>query len=322
MNRENVLISSAGRRVSLVRDFKKSLNSLFPDAKVIAADAHPELSAACMAADSFVKVPRISDADFIPSLLRRAREHSVGMIIPTIDTELLSFARHRTEFEAEGIHLIVSDMDLVHACRNKRLTHDLFSTYGMEHAQEVDPDTATYPVFSKPEGGSSSVGIHLFHSVVEVTPAHRLEPGRMFLEYLHPEVHTEFTVDLYYDKNSEMKCCVPRQRIETRSGEVNKGITRRNFIIDYLRERISKLKGARGCITLQVFQNIKTNRIIGIEINPRFGGGYPLSYAAGADFPTMLLREYFFGEPIHELNNWEANLLMLRYDNEILVHGA
>jgi carbamoyl-phosphate synthase large subunit len=322
MSGKNVLISSAGRRVSLVRDFKKSLNALFPEARVIAADAQPELSAACVSADYALKVPRINDADFIPALLNYCNDHSIGMIIPTIDTELLSFAHHRAEFEAAGVHLIVSDMELVYACRNKRLTHDLFSAYGMEHALEVDPDTARYPVFSKPEGGSSSIGIHLFHSIVEVTPAHRMEPGRMFLEYLDPKVHTEFTVDLYYDRYSTLKCCVPRQRIETRSGEVNKGITRRNSILDYLKKRISLLKGARGCITLQVFQNDSTGRITGIEINPRFGGGYPLSYAAGADFPTMLLKEYYLGEQVSDFDTWEADLLMLRYDNEVLIHGA
>ena len=62
--------------------------------------------------------------------------------------------------------------------------------------------------------------------------------------------------------------------------------------------------------------------ITGIEINPRFGGGYPLSYAAGADFPSMLIREYLMDSTLETFHDWEENLLMLRYDDEVLVHGS
>lgn len=322
MINQNILISSAGRRVSLVRDFKKSLNKLVPGARVFASDLKPHLSAACNYADGNFQVPKISENTFMDVLLTECKKNKIGMIIPTIDTELLVFSANRAKFESEGIHIIISDEQLVYACRNKRLTHELFLKYGISHAEEVDPDTANFPVFSKPEGGSSSIGIHIFHSPSEINNVHRLEPGRMFLEYLDPKDHTEFTVDLYYNKQSECCFCVPRQRIEIRSGEVNKGVTRRNELVDLLRQKLNHLQGARGCITLQVFRNNTTGKITGIEINPRFGGGYPLSYAAGADFPSLLLKEYFSGETIEYSDKWESDLLMLRYDHEVLVHGA
>ncbi|RTZ49695.1 hypothetical protein EJ377_05105 [Chryseobacterium arthrosphaerae] len=60
---------------------------------------------------------------------------------------------------------------------------------------------------------------------------------------------------------------------------------------------------------------------MGIEINPRFGGGYPLSYLAGANYPEWLLKEYFMGHDIPYFEDWEDNLLMLRYDDEVLVRN-
>lgn len=72
---------------------------------------------------------------------------------------------------------------------------------------------------------------------------------------------------------------------------------------------------------MQFFFNPETKRVIGIEINPRFGGGYPLSYLAGANFPKFIIDEYILNEEIQPFDDWEDNLLMLRYDNEVLVHN-
>ncbi|MEX0273573.1 MAG: ATP-grasp domain-containing protein, partial [Flavobacteriaceae bacterium] len=77
-----------------------------------------------------------------------------------------------------------------------------------------------------------------------------------------------------------------------------------------------------GCLTAQFFMNRKGDKIYGIEINPRFGGGYPLSYLAGANFPQWIIKEYLMnGEMDDMFDCWESDLLMLRYDDEILVHG-
>jgi carbamoyl-phosphate synthase large subunit len=70
-----------------------------------------------------------------------------------------------------------------------------------------------------------------------------------------------------------------------------------------------------------VFYNDQNNHIVGIEINPRFGGGYPLSYLAGANFPLWLIKEYLLKENIDWHNDWEDHLLMLRYDDEVLVRN-
>jgi carbamoyl-phosphate synthase large subunit len=69
-----------------------------------------------------------------------------------------------------------------------------------------------------------------------------------------------------------------------------------------------------------LFVNLKEKSFKAIEINPRFGGGYPLSYAAGANFPKMLIQEYILGKDVEFVDDWEDNLLMLRYDSKVLVH--
>lgn len=66
-------------------------------------------------------------------------------------------------------------------------------------------------------------------------------------------------------------------------------------------QRLPHISGCVGCICVQVFYNPETEDIVGIEINPRFGGGYPLTYKAGGDFSELMIREYFLGESIDYL---------------------
>src|SRR5699024_1173357 len=113
---------------------------------------------------------------------------------------------------------------------------------------------------------------------------------------------------------------VPRKRIFVRAGEVNKGLAEKNEIVDFVKEKLADINGAIGCLTMQFFLGKKNRRIVGIEINSRFGGGYPLSYLAGANFPKWLIEEYYLNQSIAYFEDWENNLLMLRYDDEILVH--
>ena len=94
----------------------------------------------------------------------------------------------------------------------------------------------------------------------------------------------------------------------------------RDYPYEYLLNKLPNLIGARGCITLQMLVCEKEDSFKAIEINPRFGGGYPLSYSAGANYPQMLIREYLLNEPVDFFDSWEKNLLMLRYDAKILLN--
>ena len=56
------------------------------------------------------------------------------------------------------------------------------------------------------------------------------------------------------------------------------------------------------------------------EVNPRFGGGAPLSIAAGANLPLYLLQETLGLEITAKLGRFTENLAMLRYDDSVFVN--
>jgi len=215
-----------------------------------------------------------------------------------------------------------ADEEFVKKCRDKRQIHEFFKEQKVAVAKEYSKDSFELPLFIKPIDGSRSVDTYLIRKESELTSYHFENDKLMFLEYLDHKTFDEYTCDLYYDRENQLRCVVPRKRIEVRDGEVNKGLTCANEIIPYLKERLSNIPGAIGCLTAQFFLHKSDGRVYGIEINPRFGGGYPLSYQAGANFPAWLLAEYVKGEKVEDhFDDWESNLLMLRYDDEILVHG-
>lgn len=80
------------------------------------------------------------------------------------------------------------------------------------------------------------------------------------------------------------------------------------------------LPGVIGCICIQLFYRECDKDVVGIEINPRFGGGYPLSYYAKADFPKNIVKEYFEAQMLKYTADWLSNTLMLRYDSEVIVY--
>ena len=316
----NILITSAGRRVSLVRAFQKELKLLKPESQVFTTDYNTKLSSACRVSDRAFQLPLVSDANYINLVLELCKNNKVCLVIPTIDTELLVLAKHRKTFLKHGITIIVPHSDFVNLCRDKRLIHQFFESNQIPVAKEYSKFNYKLPLFIKPKNGSRSVDTFLIRKHEELTQYHFKNDDLMFLEYIDHDFYEEFTCDMYYGKDHLLKAVVPRKRIDVRDGEVNKGITDKNALVSFLSARLNEIPGAIGCLTAQFFKHKENQTIYAIEINARFGGGFPLSYLAGANYPKWIIQEYMLNQTLEYFNDWEDHLLMLRYDDEILVH--
>lgn len=316
----NILITSAGQRVSLVKSFQSELKKSSADAKVFTADLNPILAPACHVSDGYFKVSRVTEDSYIDELIKICIENNIKLIIPTIDTELLTLSINSEKFDLNNITALVSNYDFIQKCRDKRLTNQFFQDNNIEIPKQYSLGDLKFPVFVKPCDGSLSKGIFIANSQDEIKLEHRNNEKLMYMELISSEDYDEYTVDCYYDKHANLKCVVPRQRLVVRAGEVNKAVTRKNFIVEHFFRHISNLDGARGCLTIQVFLHKHQPIIKGIEINPRFGGGYPLTYLSGANYSKWVLEEYLLNKSISVFEEWENNLLMLRYDAEVLVH--
>lgn len=315
----NILITSAGKRVALTRYFKETLNRFFPEAKVFITDMNPEMAPVSYVSDGCFKVPRVTAPEYPELLLKICEENHVGMVIATIDTELLLLADLKESFKQRGIHVMVSDKAFITMCRDKRNTGDFFAKHGVRVPKEIDKYHPIFPLFAKPYDGSLSSNLHYIKCQEELTQEILEDPKLLFMEYIDKKVYKEYTVDMYYGKDHCVKCIVPRERIEIRAGEINKGRTAKNEILAFLKEKLGYIEGCVGCICVQLFFHPDTKDMVGIEINPRFGGGYPLTYMCGGNFPELLIREYFLDEEVAYFEDWKDGMLMLRFDDAIYV---
>ena len=313
----NIIITSAGQRVALVRDFKETLVRFYAEAKVFTTDMNPELAPAAYVSDGCFEVLRVTDENYISQLLDICKKNEIGMIVPTIDTELLVLAENKKLFNDNDIIVCVSDLDFIKVCRDKRNTGDFLEKHNIRVPKAVDKYNPTFPLFAKPYDGSLSTNLHYIKNAEELTQDILDDPKLLFMEYIDKETYKEYTIDMYYGTDNCVKCIVPRERIKIRAGEINKGRTVKCPLMEYIKERLDKIEGCIGCICIQVFFNPLTEDVVGIEINPRFGGGYPQSYAAGGNYPEMLIKEYFLGEKIAYIDDWKDNMLMLRFDDAV-----
>jgi len=307
MGKINLLITSAGRRVSLVKNFEKHFN-------VLTGDMKPELSAACQYNGKFFKLPPVRRESYIDFLLEVCKKNDIKIIVPTIDTELSVLAENREVLKSEGILPVISSKEICDTFYLKTSTEEFFIKNGFKTPKIVtDLKNAKYPLFAKLDNSSLSVGARKVNSFEE---AKTLKGNYIFQEFIEG---VEYTIDAFFDDKSNLICVVPRERIEVRCGEVAKARTRKDkLIIDEIKKLAKYLKGAFGCLTIQLFK--KENEIIFIEINPRFGGGYPLSFLAGADY-AKFIKDIYEGKELKYFEGWKDNLIMLRYDAEVLVDG-
>jgi carbamoyl-phosphate synthase large subunit len=317
----NILVTSVGQRVSLVRILQKEMYDCGLKGAVFTTDMFPELSAACNISDKYFKISKVASSSYIDELLSLCIDNGVKMVIPTIDTELIVLAENKELFKRKDINIIISSIDFIKICRDKRKTNIFFRENDISVPDNIDKNNPTFPLFIKPYDGSLSADTYLIRSKEELRDYHLLNDKFMFMEYIDRNEYDEYTVDMYYGKDHRVKSIIPRKRLAIRAGEILKGLTCKNEIVGFLKKRLGFIEGAIGCLTLQLFYCDNKQKIFGIEINPRFGGGFPLSYNAGGNYPGWLIKEYLFNEEIDYYDNWEDSLLMLRYDDEVLVHG-
>ena len=317
----NILITSAGRRVSLVKAFKESSKQLRTKSKIFITDLNIKRSPAAYFADEAFNIGYFNDPSYINDLLKICLKNKVSIIVPTIDTELIQLANSKSVFNANGINVIISDIKLIQMLRDKITTNTFFNSLNIRTPIIFGKENLKFPVFLKPLKGSNSKGIYKADNIKEIKPSDLESDNMMILENIDDAIYDEYTIDLYYDKNSSLKCAVPRIRLKVVGGESNQGITKKNEVLDFVKDRFKFIDGAIGCLTLQLFSK-KYNpiEVIGIEINPRFGGGYPFSLNAGANFPEFIIREYLLDEQVDYFDAWKDNCLNIRYENEIIIN--
>jgi len=282
----NVLITAASRRVALVQAFQAAVRAT-GGGRVIVCDINP-LSPAVHVADRAYLVPLSSAPDYLDEIRTICELEAISLIVPTIDDELELFARARESFAVRGIGVAVSSPETTALCNDKLATCAHLRAHGVAAAATYVPGTLperiSLPLFVKPRVGRGGIGAYRAQSARDLAFFVDYVDDPVIQEYLDGP---EFTIDALCDFQGRVLSVVPRERVVIRAGVIDRGRTSNDpKLIDLALACAGAIQFA-GAINIQC--RVANGRPVVFEINPRFSGGIPLTIAAGADFPRMIL---------------------------------
>jgi carbamoyl-phosphate synthase large subunit len=315
----SVLFTCIGRRVSLLNSFRRAARQLKINASFSGTDT-TELSPALQLCDKGFLVKPTTHPGYIKQLLTIVKANRVKLLVPTVDLDLKRLARNKPKFAAMGCRVLVSVPDVVDICQDKRKTYRFLLKNGFDTPVTISVAAAlskrklNWPCFLKPWDGYASRGNAVVKNRKELLFFGKKVPNAICQEFI---TGIEHTCDVYVDLDMKVRCVVPRKRIEVRAGEVSKGqVVKHPGIMSEAARLVEMLGAGPGVITLQLFLT-GDDKVKFIEINPRFGGGAPLSIKAGANFPKWILQELLGRKTNVRFDGFKDNLIMLRYDSEI-----
>ncbi len=288
-NKYSVLFTGVGRRIELVQAFRQAALVLGKTLKIFGADMAGEAPALAYC-DYARKVCGMKKAGYIDELLKICKDNQIDILIPTIDTDLLVLAENKQKFEMIGTKVLISDPDKIKICRDKNHTSHFFVDCGCKAPMPVDDWKeygSGYPAFIKPKDGSSSINAFKVENEEELE-VYASQIGDYIVQ---PFIEgTEYTVDVFCDFEGNPIYITPRIRVQVRAGEVLKTkIALDEKIIAESKKIIGKFHPL-GPITIQLIREVKSGEDYFIEINPRYGGGSPLSMKAGARSAETVLQ--------------------------------
>lgn len=316
LTKSTVLITCAGRRVSLLKFFQSAAQAL--GGRALAADSD-SLAPSLYFADGVFKLPGVLAFDYISILLELVARENINMIVPTIDTELAILAKNAEAFSAKACLLLVSSPQLIAITSDKWLTFRACKEAGIRVPrswlpEEVDEKELPDELFIKPRDGSASQ--HAYAVRRETLSAMLpLVPNALIQERIAGQ---EITVDALLDLDGRPIHYVPRYRLKAVGGESVQGVTIDDHILGSWLISVlefASAMGGRGPLTLQAF--LTEDGPVLLEINARFGGGFPLSHAAGGHYPEWLLRSLNGDALKPSFGNYRRGLYMTRYYNEL-----
>lgn len=291
MKEFHILFTGVGRRVELIQAFHQAALHLGIKLKLYGADMAGTAPALTFC-DYTRKVCGMRDENYIPQLLDICAADYIDLLIPTIDTDLLILSKNTERFEKIGTKVLISKPDKIAICRDKNCTADFFESCGLK-APRTGNDYqlyhGPYPCFIKPKDGSSSINTFKVENDFELE-IYAEQVGDYIVQ---PFVSgREYAIDIFcdFDVDGNPIFITPRERVQIRAGEVLKTQICNDDVM--IAESIKLIEGFKPCgpMTVQLIRDEQTNDDYFIEINPRYGGGAPLSMKSGARSAEALLK--------------------------------
>ena len=304
----NILFTCAGRRSYLLKYFKENMAE---GDKVVATDM--QLTApALQVADVKLQVPAVYDPEYVNITLNICKEQKIDALISLNDLELPILAENKAKFEALGVKVIVSDPQVIDIAFDKYKTAQWVESLGLVapktyvRLEDVKKALAEgeieFPLFMKPRWGSGSIGLESIADMEELDIYYNLlmkkikktilataSVGNEYIMIQEKLTGNEFGLDIMNDLNGKNVAVSVKQKLAMRAGETDKAVTVDLPEVREMGRKIGEALGHIGNLDVDIMQRADGAYCV-LELNPRFGGGYPFSYEAGVNMPKAIIQ--------------------------------
>lgn len=304
----NILFTCAGRRTYLLKYFKENLTECD---KIVATDM--QLSApALQVADVKLQVPAVYDPEYINITLHICEEEKIDALFSLNDLELPILAENKAKFEAIGVKVIVSDPRVIDIAFDKYKTAQWVESLGLaapktfvrleDAKRALTSGEISFPLFMKPRWGSGSIGLESIADFEELDIYYGIlmkkikksilataSVGDEYIMIQEKLTGSEFGLDVMNDFNGKNVGVSVKQKLAMRAGETDKAVTVDLLEVREIGRKIGASLGHIGNLDVDIMQRSDGTYCV-LELNPRFGGGFPFSYEAGVNFPKVLIQ--------------------------------
>ena len=303
----NILFTCAGRRTYLLKYFREQMGD---KDKIIAADM--QLTAPALSvADVKVMVPAVYDEHYVEALHQICEMHNVDVLISLNDLELPILAENKLSFENIGVNVLVSSSEVIDICFDKLKTADFITSIGLKPpktyrnlesaTQAILDGELKFPVVIKPRWGSASIGIEFVDNIDDLRIVYELirrktskgmlgEVSQLdddFILIQEKITGKEYGLDIINDLEGNNVAVAVKQKLSMRAGETDKATTVDNPELHRIGEVIGRKLAHIGNLDCDILEMGGEYYIL--ELNPRFGGGFPFSYEAGVNLPKAII---------------------------------
>lgn len=304
----NILFTCAGRRSYLLKYFKENLSAAD---KIVATDMQKS-APALQAADVKILVPEVYNPKYIDILLGICKEHKIDALISLNDLELPILAANKARFEELGVKMIVSDPRVIDISFDKYKTKLWVESIGLDAPKTyvtlasakdaLSKGVISFPLFMKPRWGSGSIGLETIDDIEELDFYYNLlrkkikktilataSVGDEYIMIQEKLTGQEFGLDVMNDLNGSFVAVSVKQKLAMRAGETDKAITVDLPVVREIGATIGQNLKHIGILDVDIMQRANGDYCV-LEVNPRFGGGFPFSYEAGVNMPLAILK--------------------------------
>lgn len=311
----NIIVTNVGRRGYLIEYLKEVVGE---GAKVFASDCDKTASGLyCKSCDGFFLLPRpVDNPDlYVTKLISLCKEKKIEIVIPVIDPEIDILSKNKEQFAKENIQVIVSDKSVLEICYNKISMNSFLDSIGISYPRTYsqveefkrarNDGIINYPIIVKPILGSGSVETFVVNNDEQLDAL--FHDGMIIQQKISGE---EFGVDVFNSFEKIPVRCVIKKKISMRSGETDKSVSVKNAEISEMAMKIAKKLQHIGNLDFDVMA--EAGKYYVIDLNPRFGGGYPATHAIGVNL-VELLYKMCVGEKIAPVfDNYDEGLMVMK----------